>query len=123
MTALLPNNYTVVTAQGSQWSVVVTVYNEDGSLANLTGKIFEFIVRSTASSAASIFSVTSTASTGNGTILVSTAASAVTVVVNAAATGLLSGGGGNYTLWMDQGLSDATALMTGVFLAQAVPAP
>lgn len=123
MTALLPNNYTIVTAQASQWSAVFTVYNEDGTLANLTGKIFELVVRATASTPSVLFSVTSTASTANGTVTVDTAASAVTVIVNPAATALLTGGGGNYTLWMDQGLSDATALVTGVFLAQAVPAP
>src|SRR5690242_10931331 len=123
MPALLPNNYTIVTAQASQWSAVFTVYNEDGTLANLTGKIFELVVRATASTPSVIFSVTSTASTASGTITVNTATSAVTVIINPVATALLTGGGGNYTLWMDQGLSDATALVTGVFLAQAVPAP
>lgn len=131
MTALLPTNYTIVTASGSQWTAVVTVTNDDGTLANLTGKSFEFVVRATTSPnpnalgsiGAVIFSVNNSSSTANGTITVNTATSQVTVIVTATAVNLLTQGGGAYTLWMDPNLADATALLTGPFLTQPVPAP
>jgi hypothetical protein len=124
VTALLPNNYTIVTAQGSQWSAVFTIYNDDGSLANITSKVFEFVVRDRTDAAGKVlFSFTSISSNSYGSMVVSTTNSTVQVVVNPAATSLLGEGGGPYTFWMDQGLVDATALVTGVFLAQVVAAP
>ena len=123
MTALLPNNYAIVTAQGSQWSVIITVYNDDGSLTNIVGKTFEFVVRDRTDAAGKVlFSVNNTSSTSSGTITVTTSTSSLQVVVTPAATNLLTAGGGPYTLWMDQGLSDATALLTGTFLASVVAA-
>lgn len=131
MTALLPTNYTVITASGSQWTSVVTVYNDDGSLADLTGKSFEFVVRNATSPnpnvigsiGAVVFSVNNTSSTANGTINVTVSSSQVQVIVTATAVNLLTQGGGVYTLWMDPSLADATALVTGQFLTQPVPAP
>jgi hypothetical protein len=124
MTALLPNNYTVVTAQGSQWSAIFQIQNDDGSLADLTNKVFEFVVRDRLTPASQIvFSVNSTTSTAYGEIVVTLSTSSLQVIVNAAATVLLSEGGGPYTLWMDQNLADATALVTGVFLASPVANP
>lgn len=131
MTALLPTNYTIITASGSQWTAVVTVYNDDGTLANLTGKSFEFVVRSATSPnpnvigsiGAVIFSVNDSSSTADGTIIVTQSSSQVEVIVTATGVNLLTQGGGPYTLWMDPGLADATALLTGQFLVQPVPAP
>lgn len=131
MTALLPNNYTIITASGSQWTAVVTVTNDDGTLANLTGKSFEFVLRSSNSSNYAlpnaigpiIFSVNNSSSTANGTITVNTTTSQVSVTVTATAVNLITQGGGVYTLWMDPNLADATALMTGQFLVQNIPAP
>lgn len=131
MTALLPTNYTIVTAAGSQWTAIVTVQNDDGTLANITGKSFELVVRSATSPnpnvigaiGATIFSVNNSSSTANGTIFVTASTSQVQVIVTATAVNLLTQGGGMYTLWMDPGLADATALLTGQFLTQPVPAP
>jgi hypothetical protein len=124
MTVLLPNNYTIITAQGSQWSAVYTIYNDDGSLANISLKVFEFVVRDRLDAAGGVlFSFSSVVSNAYGSMTVSTEDSTVQVVVNPAATSLLSEGGGPYTLWMDQDLPDATALVTGIFLAQIIAAP
>jgi hypothetical protein len=46
----------------------------------------------------------------------------VKVTVTPMATNLVVEGGGPYTLWMDQGLSDATALVTGTFFTNSVAA-
>ena len=124
----LPTNFTVLTASGSQWSAVVTITNSDGTLANITGKVFEFVVRTSTAQingpdGAAVFSVNSTSSTANGTITVNTVLSQVQIIVNAVAVNLLTQGGGLYTLWMDPNLSDATALLTGQFLIQTVAAP
>lgn len=121
---LLPNNYTIVAAAGSQWSTVVTIYNDDGTLADITNKTFEFVVRDRLSSPGRvIFSFTSTASNAYGAMVVSTVNSTVEVIVNPTATSLITEGGGPYTLWMDPSLSDATALVTGTFYANPVANP
>lgn len=121
---LLPNNYTIVTALGSQWSAIFTIYNDDGTLADLTNKIFELVVRDRLGNSSRVtFSVNSTASTTYGTIVPNLVNSTIQVIVTPAATNLIVEGGGPYTIWMDQGLSDATALVTGVFFANPVANP
>lgn len=121
---LLPNNYTIVAAAGSQWSSLFTVYNDDGTLANLSTKVFELVVRDRLSTPGRVlFTVTSTASTAYGTIIPNTLNSTVQVIVNAAATSLVTEGGGPYTLWMNQNLADATALVTGTFYVNPVANP
>lgn len=121
---LLPNNYTIVTALGSQWSAIFTIYNDDGTLADLTNKIFELVVRDRLGNSSRVtFSVNNTASTTYGTIIPNLVNSTIQVIVTPAATNLIVEGGGPYTIWMDQGLSDATALVTGVFFANPVANP
>lgn len=122
--ATLPNNYTIVTALGSQWSAIFTIYNDDGTLADITNKVFEFVVRDRLTSVGSVlFSFTSTSSNAYGSMTVDTTTSTVQVVVNPAATSLVTEGGGPYTFWMDQNLTDATALVTGTFYANPVANP
>lgn len=124
MTQLLPNNYTVITAQGSQWSALYTVYDDDGSLTDISLKVFEFVVRDRLDSAGQVlFSFTSVLSNEYGSMVVNTTNSTVQVTINPVATGMLSEGGGPYTFWMDQDLPDATALVTGLFLAQIIASP
>lgn len=121
---MLPNLYNIQTASGSQYSVSFTIKNDDGSLANITNKTFEFVVRDrTDSPNTPIFSVNSTSSTGNGTITVNTTTSVVSVTLTPAAVNLITTGGGPYTLWMDPNLSDATALVVGTFFVESVAAP
>lgn len=121
---LLPNNYTIVTAAGSQWSSIFTIYNDDGTLANITNKVFEFVVRDRLSSPGTvIFSFTSTTPNAYGSMVINTVSSTVQVTVNPAATALITEGGGPYTLWMDQSLADATALVTGTFFANLIANP
>lgn len=121
---LLPNNYTIVAAAGSQWSALFTVYDDDGTLADLTNKVFEMVVRDRLGVSSRVtFSVNSTASTAYGTIIPNTVNSTLEVVVTSAATSLIVEGGGPYTLWMDQNLADATALVTGTFFANPVANP
>lgn len=120
---LLPNNYTVVTAASSQWSLVFTIQNDDGTVADITNKTFEFVVRNRLSrSSVMLFSVNSIASTTYGTVTVDVPTATLQVILTPVATGSIPEGGGPYTLWMDQGLSDATALVTGVFYANPVAA-
>jgi hypothetical protein len=121
---LLPNNYTIIAASGSQWSALFTIYDDDGTLTDITGKVFELVVRDRLSTVGRvIFSVNNTASTAYGTIITDVINSTVEVIVNAAATALVVEGGGPYTLWMDQNLADATALVTGTFFANPIAAP
>lgn len=121
---LLPNNYTVVAAANSQWSLVFTIQNDDGTVADITNKTFEFVVRNRLNRVGVVlFSVSSTASTAYGTITVDVLTATVQVILTPTATGLIPEGGGPYTLWMDQNLSDATTLVTGTFYANPVANP
>lgn len=122
--AILPNNYVISTAAGSRFSITFTVYEDDNTtLANIVGKSFEFVVRDRLGQPGRVtFSVNNTTSTASGTIVVNTTTSVVQVIVNAVATALVTEGGGPYTLWMDPGAADATALVVGTFFASPVAA-
>lgn len=120
--APLPNFFSVVAAIGSQWSQVYLLTNDDGSLTNIANKTFELVIRDRNTSA-TILSINSTTSTSAGNITVSTSASTLQPILTPAATSLLTEIGGNYTLWMDPNLPDATALVAGVFYGRNVPLP
>lgn len=120
--APLPNFFQAIAPIGSQWAQDYQVTNDDGTLANITNKTFELVVRNT-QSAASVFSVTSTASTTYGTITVTSSTATLQVVLSPNATNLLTEYGASYTLWMDPNLNDATALVAGVFYGRTVAQP
>lgn len=122
----LPNPASLTEAVGGQFTNVYTFHNDDNTLMDLTGKIFEFSVRTDSaqsSAVAPLFKVSSTASTVNGTITVNVVSSQVTVLITAAAMALLSQTQYYYTLWMDQGLPDATPMVSGTLFAQNVAQP
>lgn len=120
---LLPNTYTINTAAASEWSASFTLQNDDGTLADITNKTFEFVVRDRLKTPGVVlFSVNSTGTNAYGGITVNTVTSTVSVVVTPTATSLIEEGGGPYTLWMDPTLADATALVVGVFYTQPVAA-
>lgn len=120
--APLPNFFQAVTPVGSQWAQSYQVTNDDGTLANISNKTFELVVRNT-QTAATVLSVSSTASTANGTITVTSSTATLQVVLTPTATSLLTEYGASYTLWMDPNLSDATALVAGVFYGRTVAQP
>ena len=123
--ANLPNAVSIVAAIGSQFNQTYQLLNDDGSTMNITGKIFEFIIRTDpiqSGISTPAASVTSTASTASGTITVTVSTATLLVSVSALATALLSQQQYFYTLWMDQGLSDATALVSGTFFAELTAA-
>lgn len=120
--APLPNFFQAIAPIGSQWAQSYQVTNDDGSLTNITNKTFELVVRSN-QSGATVFLVNSTASTSAGTITVTSSTSTLQVVLTPTATNLLSEYGASYTLWMDPNLSDATALVAGVFYGRTVAQP
>jgi len=124
--AALPNPLSLNVAVGSQFTQTYILQNEDGTLLNLTGKIFEFAIRTDTiqtSATAPAVSVNSTSSTASGTITVNLIAATVSVVVTATAMATLSQKQYYYTLWMDEGLSDATAMVSGTVFAVNVAAP
>lgn len=121
---LLPNNYTAVASSGSSWSVTFTVQNEDGTPVDITNKTFEFVVRNRLTTVGTVlFSVSSTATNQYGGIVVNVETASVQVVLTPTATTSVPEGGGPYTLWMDPNLSDATALVTGMFYTNLVAEP
>lgn len=122
--ALLPNTYTIVTAADSQWSGVFTVQNDDGTNADLTNKTFEMVIRDRLGGVGVVLaSVSSTASTADGTIIVNLLSSSLEVILTPSAVNTVTSGGAPYTLWMDPNLSDATALVAGIIYVNPVATP
>lgn len=121
----LPNPLSVTAAVGSQWPQGYQLFNDDGTLMNIATKTFEFVVRSDPAQAGTVtplIVVKSTGATAAGYITVTTATSSLLVVLSATATAALSQQQYYYTLWMDPGLPDATALVSGTFYADYVAA-
>lgn len=120
----LSNQLQANTAAGSQWVQSYVLQNDDGTAMNITGKVFEFVIRPNVSDTAepAMVAVNSTAATAQGYITVTMATSTVQVVLSPTATTLLGQGARPYTLWMDNGQSDATALVVGTFFSTQIAA-
>ena len=121
----LPNPLSLTVASGSQFNQVFVIKNSNGTLVDLTGKIFEFYIRTEqvqTSSTSPIAHVNSTSSTASGTIVVDLFTAAVSVTVSAPAM-TLPQAPYYYTLWLDEGLTDATALVAGTMFVANVAAP
>jgi hypothetical protein len=112
----LPNYYEIIAAQNSQFPISVQLQNDDGTLMDITGKTFEFVVRTKIDneSTTPLIRVGQTPN-AQGYITVNTTTSTVQVVVYATAN---TSAGGYYTLWMDPNLSDQTALVQGPYNIQ-----
>lgn len=121
----LPQLWAANAVSGSQWVTSFTLTDDDGSLMNITNKVFEFIVRASATdtSPTPLAKVTSTSATAQGYITVTTATSTVQVVLSPTATAGIPATGAWHDLWMDPGLPDATVPLSGPFYCQAVPSP
>jgi len=120
--APLPNFFQAIAAIGSQWTQTYQVTNDNGSLTDITNKTFELSIRDRNTGIQTV-SVNNTSSTTLGTITVTSSTSSFQVMLTPAATDLLTEWGGNYTLWMDPNLPDATALVAGVFYGRTVTNP
>lgn len=120
--APLPNFFSAIAAIDSQWAQTYIVTNDDGSLANISNKTFELVVRDSNTGAVA-FSVNNTVSTSAGNIVVTSSAASLQVILTPTATSLLHEYGSNYALWMDPNLNDATALVAGVFYGRTVATP
>lgn len=124
--ATLPNALSLTVAVGSQINQSYVMRNSDGSLMNLTGKTFEFAIRTDpvqTSATSPLVSVNSTTSTASGSITVNTVTATVAVTVTATAMAALGQKLYYYTLWMDPTLADATAMVAGTLFAANVSAP
>lgn len=119
----LPLPWTASSPQGSQWTYTFTTTN--GLPASITGKTFELVLRPDPRSTGTPSAViNSSAPTGQGSITINTSAVTVTAVLSPTATSALQADT-TYaaTLWMDPGLTDATALVVGLFTIRAAAAP
>lgn len=119
----LPNQWNAFTPAGSQWIQAFTLQNDDGTPVNVTGWTWEFVIREHVTDATSpaLVQVTTTPSS-QGYITVDTVTGTVTVVLNPAATALLSKGARPYTLWSNPGTTTALAWVDGTFNSQLVAA-
>lgn len=121
----LPKLWAANATAGSQWVTSFTLQDDDGSLMNITNKVFEFEVRASIidTSPTPLAKITSTGATAQGYITVSTATSSVQVVLSPTATAGIPPIGPWHALWMDPGLPDATTVVHGPFYCQATVAP
>jgi hypothetical protein len=119
----LPNQWNAFTPAGSQWIQAFTLQNDDGTPVNIAGWTWEFVIRPNTTDTASpaLVQVTTTSS-AQGYITVDTVTGTVTVVLNPAATALLSKGARPYTLWSNPGTTTALAWVDGTFNSQLVAA-
>ena len=110
---------------GSQWVQTFTLQNDDGSLMDITTKVFEFVVRASATDASPtpLIKVSSSGATSQGYITVTPDSSSLQVVLSPTATAAIPSSGCWHGLWMDPGLSDATVIVTGPFFCQAAATP
>jgi hypothetical protein len=111
------------TAAGSQWVQSFTLKNGDGTLVNLTGMTWEFVIRSNVTDATvpPLVKVTTTA-TAQGQIAVDIPTATVTVTLTPAATTLLGKGARPHALWANPGLTTATCWVEGTFNSSLVAA-
>lgn len=121
----LPNQLNIQQAAGSQWTQGYQLQNDDGTLVNITGATFQFVIRPSATNVTEpgLVSVNSTASTVQGYITVTTGTSTLLVVLSPTATSLLGQNSYPYSLWMNPGTSSATDLVTGTSFCTLVPLP
>lgn len=117
-----PQPYNTIGYLGSQWATTFQFFNSDGSLMNITGKTFEYVLRiSTKSTGTPALYVSSVSSTANGSITVTTATSSILVVITPTGMNTLTSPAVYAaTLWMDPGLTDATVMANGSFNVEGV---
>ncbi|NUR02468.1 MAG: hypothetical protein HOY79_39825 [Streptomyces sp.] len=121
----MPQLWAANAVSGSQWVQTFTLTNDDGTLMNIVGKAFEFVVRASATdtSPTPLAKVTSNGATAQGYITVTAASSTVQVVLMPTATASIPATGPWHALWMDSGLADQTELLYGPFYCQPAPTP
>lgn len=120
----LPNQVNFSTAAGSQWQQTFTLTDNTGAAINLTGLVWEFVVRPNVEDATTpaLVQVTTTSS-GQGQITVTPLTGVVTVTLTPGATATLGVGSRPYALWSNPGTSTATCWVEGTFNTQRVAQP
>jgi hypothetical protein len=120
----LPLRWRTAVVAGAQWSATFTLLNDDGTLMNISGKTFEFVIRPNAADATAppLVKVTA-AATAQGYLTVNAVAATVQAVLAPAATTLLGTGCRPFALWMDPGLPDQTCLVEGPFYSRLASSP
>lgn len=124
MPAALPQPHAITAPAGAQWVESYQLLDDNGALAAITGKTFQFAIRpSTADTTQpAMVAVNSTAANGQGYITVTVATSTLQVVLSPSATLLLGAGARPYALWMDNGQPDAEVWLDGIFTTYLVAA-
>jgi hypothetical protein len=121
----LPNRVQINVAAGSQWSQGYQLQNDDGTIFDITGIEFRFVVRPTTtdSNEPALVSVDSNASTAQGYITVTVDTATLLVVLSPTATTLLGQSVYPYSLWMAPGTAAQTDLVQGVSFCTLVALP
>lgn len=122
--AALPVPWTTLASPGSQWVYSFQFENDDGTLMDISTKIFELVVRtSTRDIGTPAVRINSTSVTAQGWITVNTTTSTIQAVMTPTATSTLTSTD-TYalTLWMNQGLTDQEAMVNGFLRMRPVAA-
>ena len=116
----LPNVFSIQMGIGSQWSQSYTFQNADGSLVDLTGHTFSFVVRNDPSEPNALTPAikVDTTGTSQGSITVNVPTATITVNLLASATGTLTQKVYYYSLWMDPGTTSVAWATGTIFAAQ-----
>ncbi|MEV6580265.1 hypothetical protein AB0M92_19105 [Streptomyces sp. NPDC051582] len=118
----LPLRWRTATVAGTQWAATFTFLDDDGARMDISGKVFEFVIRPNSADATvpALVKLTTTA-TAQGYLVVDPVASTVQAVLSPTATLALGTGCRPFALWMDPGLADQTCLIEGPFYSRLVP--
>lgn len=124
MTTSLPLPFTTQGYNSSQWLTVFAFLNRDGTQMDISGYTYQMVIRtSTENTGAAALSVSSAAPSENGSIVISTEASTITVTLTPAAMSLLVPGESYaLTLWQNPDLDTAAVVVNGTMYVTPVAA-
>lgn len=111
------------TAAGAQWVQVFKLTNADGSIVDLTGLTWEFVIRPAVTDAAPtpLVKVTTTG-TSQGQIVIDIPTGTITVTLTPSATALLGRDSRAHALWSNPGTTTAVCWVEGSFDSALVAA-
>ena len=121
-TSVQPWNLNLPAGSYQAWNFSLTIA---GTLLPfpLAATSWEYVVRTTQTDTGAPLIRITTAPSASGLITVTASTGTVLLEIYAAATAALAPGTYYHTLWMNQGLTDAVAWVTGPFIVTGNPQP
>lgn len=122
---IFPNVVPAYVDADGTWSETYTLTDNLGNPLNLTGMVFQFVVRTTLTNTTepALITVSSSGTTSQGSITITPLTGVVTVSLTPAATLPLGQGVYPYALWSNPGTSTQTPWVKGNMTSDLVAVP